>query len=91
MYTKRKNDKRNYDWSYYYTVGVTFLSGTELNRATKTFDYDGFATYVATFGDKDGVTVIKISSFTGCDTEVKQSCIINKVTNLEEEDQQGRY
>lgn len=82
--------KRNYDWSDYYTVEVTFMSGTELNRATKTFDYDGFSTYAIIFWDKDEASVIKISSFTGCGTEVSQSCIANKVTNLEGEDQQGR-
>lgn len=82
--------KKNYNWSEYYTVDVTFMSGTELNRATKTFDYDGFSTYAIIFWDQDEATVIKISSYTGCGTEVKQSCIINKLSNLEGEDQQGR-
>ena len=82
--------KKNYGWSDYYTVEVTFMSGTELNRATKSFDYDGFSTYAIIFWDKDEASVIKISSFTGCGTEVTQSCITNKVTNLEGEDQQGR-
>jgi hypothetical protein len=82
--------KKNYDWSDYYTVEVTFMSGMELNRATKSFDYDGFSTYAIIFWDKDEATVIKISSFTGCGTEVTQSCITNKVSNLEGEDQQGR-
>ncbi len=82
--------KINYGWSKYYTVEVTFMSGTELNRATKTFNYAGFTTYAIIFWDKDEASVIKISSFTGCGTEVKQSCITNKVTNFKGEDQQGR-
>ena len=88
--TCRVKYKKDYGWSDYYTVEVTFISGTELNRATKTFNYDGFATYAIIFWDKDEATVIKISSFTGCGTEVTQNCITNKVSNLEGEDQQGR-
>jgi hypothetical protein len=82
--------KKDYGWSNYYTVDVTFMSGTELNRATKTFNYDGYSTYAIIFWDKDEVTVIKISSYTGCGIEVNQSCITNKVTNLEGDDRQGR-
>jgi len=82
--------KKEYGWSKYYTVDVTFMSGTELNNATRTFDYDGFSTYAIIFWDKDEATVIKISSFTGCGTEVKKSCITNKVMNLEGKDQQNR-
>jgi len=54
------------------------------------FDYDGFSTYAIIFWDKDEITMIKISSFTGCGTEVKKSCITNKVISLEEKDQQDR-
>jgi len=82
--------KKNYGWSEYYTVDVTFMSGTELNKETSSFDYDGFSTYAIIFWGKDEASVIKISSFTGCGTEVKQSCFTNKVSNLEGEDQQGR-
>ena len=82
--------KKNYGWSDYYNVDVTFISGTELNRETRSFNYDGFSTYAIIFWDNDEVSAIKISSFTGCGTKVKQSCITNKVTNLEGEDQEGR-
>lgn len=82
--------KKNYDWSQYYTVDVTFMSGTELNRATKSYEYDGFSTYAIIFWDKDETSVIKLSSFTGCGLEVSQRCISNKATNLEGEDNQGR-
>jgi len=41
-------------------------------------------------GLKQSKCVIKITSFTGCGTEVTQYCINNNVTNLEGEDQQGR-
>ncbi len=82
--------KSNDGWSEYYTVEVTFHSGAELNKATRTFDYDGFSTYAVVFWGDNKASVIKISSFTGCGTEVNQGCISNKVSNLEGEDQNGR-
>lgn len=39
---------------------------------------------------KDEASVIKLSSYTGCGSEVTKSCIDNKVMNLEGEDQDGR-
>jgi hypothetical protein len=82
--------KKNYEWSDFYTVEVTFMSGTELNRAIKTYEYDSYSTYAIIFWDKDQASVIKISTYVGCGTEVTQSCISNKVTNLEGEDQKGK-
>lgn len=82
--------KRNYDWSDYYTVEVIFMSGFELNNATKTFNYSVYSTYAIIFWDNDEASVIEISTFTGCGTEVTQNCITNNVVNLEGEDQQGR-
>lgn len=69
--------KKNYGWSDYYTVDVTFVSGTELNRSTNTYDYDSYSTYTIIFWDKDEASVIKISTYTSCGSEVKQSCITN--------------
>lgn len=88
--TSKVKYKKNYDWSEYYTVDVTYMSGMELNSATKTFNYDSYSTYAIIFWDKDEATIIKISTFTGCGSEVKQSCITNKYSNLEGEDQEGR-
>jgi hypothetical protein len=81
--------KKNYEWSKYYTVNVTFMSGTELNQATKSYDYSSFSTYAIIFWDKDQASIIKISSYTSCGTEVSKSCISNMVTNLKGEDKQG--
>jgi hypothetical protein len=82
--------KKDYGWSDYYTVEVKFMSGTELNRATNSFNYDSFTAYAIIFWGQNEASIIKISSFTGCGLEVTQNCISNKVTNLEGEDQQGR-
>ena len=82
--------QKKYGWSDYYTVQVTFMSGNELNKATKTFNYDAFSTYGIIFWDNDEASVIKISSFTGCGMEVSQRCIENVVLNLEGKDQEKR-
>ena len=50
-----------YGWSKGYKVEATITSGTELNRATRTFDYDSLSKYVVIFWDQDEVTVIKMS------------------------------
>jgi hypothetical protein len=82
--------KANYGWSQYYTVEVTFLSGSELNKATKSWDYSSYTTYAVIFWGDGEASVIEISSYTGCGSEVTQRCITNKFSNLEGEDQQGR-
>lgn len=46
------------------------MYGTELNRATKSYDYESYSTYAIIFWDKDEASVIKISSYTGCGSEV---------------------
>ncbi|MBT7826143.1 MAG: hypothetical protein HN600_06070 [Bacteroidetes bacterium] len=82
--------KKNYGWSDYYTVNVIFMSGMELNKATRTYNYESYSTYATIFWGKDEASVIKLSSYTGCGSEVTKSCIDNKVMNLEGEDQDGR-
>jgi hypothetical protein len=82
--------KANYGWSDYYTVDVNFLSGYELNKATKSWDYSSYSTYAVVFWGDGEASVIELSSYTGCGREVTQRCITNKYSNLEGEDQQGR-
>jgi hypothetical protein len=81
--------KRDYGWSDYYTVDVTFMSGSELNSATNSYNYRRYKTYAIIFWGDDQASVIQLSSYTGCGSEVSQSCITNKVSNLEGEDQKG--
>lgn len=47
-------------WSQGYKVEATILKGTELNQATKTFDYSAFSTYVVIFWDKDEASIIEL-------------------------------
>lgn len=77
-------------WSEYYTVDVNFLSGSELNSATSSYNYQTYSTYAVIFWGNGKAAVIQISGYTGCGTEVTESCIINKIYNLEGEDQIGR-
>jgi len=82
--------RKNYGWSEYYQVDVTFLSGSELNKATRTYNYETYSTYAVIFWGKDQASVIEVSSYTGCGSTVTKNCITNKIGNLEGEDQQGR-
>jgi hypothetical protein len=76
-------------WSDYYTVDVTFLSGTELNNATNSYNYSSYSTYAVVFWGEGKASIIEIESYTGCGSEVTQSCISNAYSNYEGEDQRG--
>jgi hypothetical protein len=76
-------------WSKKYTVDVTFLTGNELNQATKTFDYSTYSVYGVVFWDKGQATIIKISTTLFCGMETDKSCIQNAVGNIKGIDQDG--
>lgn len=50
-----------YGWSKNYKVQATILNGSELNQATKSFEYSALATYVVIFWDRDEASVIEMS------------------------------
>jgi hypothetical protein len=75
--------------SKWYSVDVTYLAGAELNTATNSFRYNGFANYAVIFWDKDEASVIKISSFMICGMELTASCMPS-FGNMKGKDQQGR-
>jgi hypothetical protein len=60
-------------WSKKYTVDVTFISGSELNEATNSFKYSSFSIYAVIFWSQEQVTLIKLSSFLTCGTEVDKN------------------
>jgi len=83
--------KKQYDeWSDYYRVDVHFLTGSELNTKTKSFNYSSYDVYAVVFWSKDQATVMKLSGYMGCGSEVDENCINNKYSNLEGTDQEGR-
>jgi hypothetical protein len=78
----------SYGWSKYYTVDVTFMTGSELNKATSSLSYSSFSTYAIIFWGQNEATVIKLTNILGCGYETKQSCISNHVMNLNGSDQE---
>jgi hypothetical protein len=48
-------------WSKNYKVEATIIRGTELNQATRSFEYNGLSTYVVIFWDKDQASIIEMS------------------------------
>jgi len=63
-------------WSKYYTVDVTFMTGYELNTATRTYDYDIYKTYATVFWGQGQATIIKVSTYvTACGYDAQWSCI----------------
>lgn len=52
-------------WSENYKVEAKIAKGSELNTATKTFDYNSFSTYVVIFWDQDEVSILELESYFG--------------------------
>jgi len=76
-------------WSKSYTVEVSFLTGSELNTATNTFNYSSFSTYAVVFWSQGEAAVIKLSTMLLCGSEVDKSCITNTFGDLKGTDQDG--
>lgn len=75
------------DW---HKTQVTFLKGAELNKATRTFDYNAFSAYVVIFFDQDQAAVIELDSpVFGCGNEFTANCI-PRFGNPTGKDQSGR-
>lgn len=52
-------------WSQGYYVEGSVLKGSELNRQTRTFSYDAFATYVVIFWGPGEASILKLDSYFG--------------------------
>lgn len=52
--------RTNYGWSKAYQVEATKVSGYELNTATRSYDFEGYSTYVVIFWDKNEASIIKM-------------------------------
>jgi hypothetical protein len=50
-------------WSKEYTVEVTFITGRELNKATKSYDYDTYSNYCLIWFDKGEVAILEIQDY----------------------------
>ena len=81
--------QKQYGWSKLYTVEVNFMSGHELNIATKTISYDAISVYAIIFWSQDQVTIIKLKTFLACGFEVTKECIDDFMMDLQGFDQDG--
>jgi hypothetical protein len=61
--------------SKWYSVDVTFLTGSELNSATLSFKHSMFGEYAVVFWGDHKASVIKLDSLMICGTEFEQSCL----------------
>ena len=52
--------RADYGWSKGYKVEATITKGTDLNRATGSYDYSPFSTYVVIFWDRDEASIIEM-------------------------------
>ena len=52
--------KTSSGWSKGYSVQARKLTGSELNQATSSFNYEAWATYVVIFWDDDQASIIKM-------------------------------
>lgn len=50
-------------WSKEYTVEVTFITGRELNAATKSYNYSSYSNYCLIWFDKGQVAILEITDF----------------------------
>lgn len=75
--------------SQWYDVQPAFLLGSELNEATRTWNYAPFNSYVVVFWQPEEATVIKVTDLIICGQEFTESClpILGRVKGS---DQQGR-
>lgn len=75
------------DW---HKTQVTFLKGAELNKTTRTFDYNAFSAYVVIFFAQDQAAVIELDApVFGCGSEFTANCI-PRFGNPKGKDQSGR-
>jgi len=70
-------------------VEVSFLTGSELNTATSSFDYSSGSVYATIFWDQDEVSVIKLINILLCGYKVTCDCIDNTLMDLQGYDQDG--
>jgi hypothetical protein len=80
--------EQKYGWSKYYNVNVTFMTGFELNEATKTFNYNSWSTYAIVFWGQGQATIIKLSGFVACGYEAQPKCLMYNYS-LQGVDQDG--
>jgi hypothetical protein len=79
----------NFTNSQWYTIDVTFVTGTELNQATRTFSYTSYKNYAVVFWAEGEATVIQLDGYFVCGFSFEATCM-PLVGKMKGQDQQGR-
>lgn len=76
--------------SSWQSTGVTFASGSELNTATTSYDYDASSVSAVVFFIQHQAAVIKLQTFLACGPTVTGECIQPSIMNPKGADKEGR-
>lgn len=74
--------------SRWHETEVTFMTGSELNEATRSYRYSPYAPYAVIFFGPGQAAVIKLSGYYGCGDKFTTSCLPS-IGNAKGEDQDG--
>jgi hypothetical protein len=80
--------QKQYGWSKYYLVEATFITGFELNQATRTYDYNSYSTYAVIWWGDGECSIIRLN-YASCGYEALPYCISYN-QSLEGKDQEDR-
>lgn len=87
--TAKLRYQANFSHSQWYTIDVTFATGTELNQATGTFNYTTFKNYAVVFWAAGEATIIQLDGYLVCGFSFEASCL-PFTGKIKGQDQQGR-
>lgn len=72
-----------------YEVTCLYISGSELNTATRSYKFSSFGLYAVIFWSEDQATIIKTSGFNSCGNEASKGCA-DSLFRLKGTDQEDR-
>lgn len=87
--TSKVRYETNSGRSQWYEVDVTFVTGNELNTATRSYRFAGFDKYAVIFWGEGQATIIKLGGFFVCGMTFERSCLPS-FGNMRGLDQQER-
>jgi hypothetical protein len=67
----------SYGWSQVYTMQVEFMTGTELNNATRSYNYDSYKKYCLLWFSNGGVAINEIGDYFLCGYEFDDDAFRN--------------
>jgi hypothetical protein len=67
----------SYGWSQEYTMEVEFMTGAELNKATRSYSYDSYKKYCLLWFSSGGVAINQIEDYFLCGAEFDDDAFRN--------------